>query len=145
MQIKSKCPFSHHMPLGPALLGDNFAFHSSKLFSVHVHLYIFIQKCKIFLRSPVLLYISLSNVPFPQGCVLGVCSYHILLHHSIPKYIDFSKLLFLGRLGSSVVEHLPSAQVAILEYWDQVPHQAPFMEPASPSTSLPLSLCVSHE
>ena len=42
---------------------------------------------------------------------------------------------------------LPSAQGVILETWDGVPHQAPCMEPASPSTSVSVSvsLCVSHE
>ena len=45
-------------------------------------------------------------------------------------------------LGGIVVEHLPLAQVVILGSWDQVPHQAPHREPASP---LPMSLplCVS--
>ena len=38
---------------------------------------------------------------------------------------------------------LPPAQGMILESRDRVPHRAPCMEPASPSTSLPL--CVSHE
>ena len=41
----------------------------------------------------------------------------------------------------------PSAQGVTLETWDQVPHQAPCTEPASPSAcvSASLSLCVSHE
>ena len=52
-----------------------------------------------------------------------------------------------GHLGGSVVEHLPSAQGAILEIRDQVPHRTPCMEPASPTAyfSACLSLCVSHE
>ena len=52
---------------------------------------------------------------------------------------------FQGRLGGSVVEHLPLAQVMILESWDQVPHQAFCMETASPSSyvSASLSLCLS--
>ena len=53
------------------------------------------------------------------------------------------KIKKLGRLGASVVEHLPLAQGMILEYQDQVPHRAPYMEPASLSASL--SLCVSDE
>ena len=42
----------------------------------------------------------------------------------------------------------PSAQGLILETWDQVPRQAPCMEPASPlplPMSLPLFLYVSYE
>ena len=56
--------------------------------------------------------------------------------------IFFSKT-FLGYLGGSVVEHLPSAQVMILGSWDQVPHRAPLREPASPSACVSASLCVS--
>ena len=54
-----------------------------------------------------------------------------------------------GRLGGSAVEHLLSAQGVILESQDQVAHQAPYKEPASPSAyvsaSLSLSLYISHE
>ena len=48
----------------------------------------------------------------------------------------------MGSLGGSAVERLPSAQGLILESWDRVPHQAPYMEPASPSAcvSAPLSV-----
>ena len=44
-----------------------------------------------------------------------------------------------------MVEHLPSAQGVILEFWDRVPHQAPRREPASPSAcvSASLSVCLS--
>ena len=49
----------------------------------------------------------------------------------------------MGHLGGSVVKHLPLAQVKILESWDQVPHQAPCREPASPSAYV--STSVSHE
>ena len=49
----------------------------------------------------------------------------------------------LGRLSGSAVEHLLSAQVVILGFWDQVQPQVPCREPASPSLSLPLCVCVS--
>ena len=65
------------------------------------------------------------------------------------KMLDISliKSSTLGRLGGSVVERLPLAQVMIPGSWDQVPHQAPCMETASPSVcvSASTSLCVSHE
>ena len=47
-----------------------------------------------------------------------------------------------GRLGASAVEHLPLAQGVILESQDRVPHQAPCMEPASPSAFVSASLSV---
>ena len=50
-----------------------------------------------------------------------------------------------GHLGGSVAEHLPSAQSVILGSRDRVPHQAPCVEPASPSACVSASLCVSHE
>ena len=52
-----------------------------------------------------------------------------------------------GRLGGSVVENLPLAQRMVLESQGQLPHQAPCMEPASPSAyvSVSVSLSVSHE
>ena len=55
------------------------------------------------------------------------------------------KVIFLlGRLGGSAVERLPLAQDVIVESWDQVPHPAPCMGPASLSAYvLPLSVCVS--
>ena len=49
----------------------------------------------------------------------------------------------LGRLGGLVVECLPLAQGMILESWDQVPHQAPCEESASPSAYVSALLCVS--
>ena len=56
--------------------------------------------------------------------------------------MDHFNLLTVGqpRWISSLV--LPSAQGLILETWDQVPHQAPLKEPASPSAcvSAPLSV-----
>ena len=51
----------------------------------------------------------------------------------------------LGHLGGSVIEHLPSAQVVILGSGNQVPHQAPCREPASPCLCLYFALCVSRE
>ena len=48
-----------------------------------------------------------------------------------------------GRLGGSVVEHLPLAQGMILESQDRVPHRASCMEPASPSACVSASLSVS--
>ena len=56
-----------------------------------------------------------------------------------------------GCLGGSAVWCLPLAEGVILETRDRVPHQAPCMEPASPSAcvsaslslSLSLSLCLS--
>ena len=48
-----------------------------------------------------------------------------------------------GCLGGSVLEHLPLAQGVILGSRDRVPHQAPCMEPASPSAHVSASLCVS--
>ena len=43
------------------------------------------------------------------------------------------KIITEGRLGGSVVEHLPLAQVVIPGSWDGVCHQAPHRDPASPS------------
>ena len=53
----------------------------------------------------------------------------------------------MGRLGGSVVWCLLSAQAVVLETRDRVPHQAPRMEPVSPSAcvSASLSVCVSHQ
>ena len=42
-----------------------------------------------------------------------------------------------------MVEHLPLAQVVIPGSWDQVLHQAPYREPASPSAYVSASLSVS--
>ena len=48
------------------------------------------------------------------------------------------------RLRGTVVEHLPSAQGVILEFWDRVLHQALCMEPASLSAYVSaFSLCLS--
>ena len=40
---------------------------------------------------------------------------------------------------------LPSVQGVILGSRDQVPHQAPCMEPTSSSAYVSASLCISHE
>ena len=58
-------------------------------------------------------------------------------------FIEY-KLGTLGCLGGSVVERLPSALDGILGFWDRVPHQAPYKDPASPSAYLCL-LSVSPE
>ena len=62
-----------------------------------------------------------------------------------PTRAVFFKFPFQGRLGGSVVEHLPLAQVMIPRSWDRVLHQAPHEEPASPSAYVFVSLYVSHE
>ena len=49
----------------------------------------------------------------------------------------------LRTLDGSAVEHLPLAQVVILGSWDQVPHCASCMEPASPSACVSASLSLS--
>ena len=49
----------------------------------------------------------------------------------------------LGRLGGSVVEQLPSAQVVIPGSWDAGPHWAPHRKSASPSAYVSVSLSVS--
>ena len=51
-----------------------------------------------------------------------------------------------GSLGGSAIWHLPSAQGVILEIQDRVLHQAPCMEPASPSACVSAPApTVSHE
>ena len=52
-------------------------------------------------------------------------------------------MVLLGRLGGSAVEHLPLAQGVTPGSWDQVLHQAPYEEPASPSACVFASLSVS--
>ena len=47
-----------------------------------------------------------------------------------------------GLLGGSAIEHLPLAQVVIPGSWDQVLHQDPHGEPASPSAYVSASLSV---
>ena len=81
-----------------------------------------------------------SEPPTPQS--QGASGIRVAAGRQISNGL-MSDLLFIlllwGCLGSSVVEHLPSAQGVILESQDQVSHRAPCMEPASPSA------CVSHE
>ena len=48
-----------------------------------------------------------------------------------------AKIVWEGRLGGSVVEHLPVAWVMVPGSWDPVLHQA---EPASPSAYVSASL-----
>ena len=55
----------------------------------------------------------------------------------------YLKMYVQGSLGGSAVWRLPLAQGAILESRDQVPHQAPSMEPASPSSCVSANLCLS--
>ena len=55
------------------------------------------------------------------------------------------RMNLLGRLGGSVVGRLPLVQGVIPESWDQVPHQAPCMGPASPSAYVSASLYVFHK
>ena len=57
----------------------------------------------------------------------------------------FSKYLIMECLGISVVEYLPLAQGKILGSRDQVLHQAPHENPATPSAYVSASFSVSHE
>ena len=64
--------------------------------------------------------------------------------HTMEYYLDL-KSSEVGSLGGAAVWRLPLAQGVILGTLDQVPHQAPCMEPASPSAcvSASFSLCLS--
>jgi len=61
----------------------------------------------------------------------------------------FFKIVTWGRLGGSVIERLPSAQVMIPRSWDQAPHWAPcsagslLLPLPLPLLVCPLSLCLS--
>ena len=57
------------------------------------------------------------------------------------RLTDMFRRWNLGRLGGSVVEHLPLVQGMIPGYHDRVPHLAPYKEPASPSAYVSASLC----
>ena len=60
------------------------------------------------------------------------------------KYINLSfKANMAGQPGWLSGLAPPLAQGMILETRDQAPHQAPCMEPASPSACLCLSVCLS--
>ena len=55
-------------------------------------------------------------------------------------YWSFLLNTFGGTWVAQVVERLPSDRGVILESQDRVPHQAPRMEPASPSARVSASL-----
>ena len=59
-----------------------------------------------------------------------------------PNFSD-PEYFFLGHLGGSVVEHLPSAQVVVPGSQDQVPYGPPCREPAYPSACVSASPSVS--
>ena len=99
---------------------------------------------------------------FPLNTILNLivvfCShshkYIIMGKHQENQISNLSKVLLVFFLHKSAFKgtpgwlsggHLPSAQGVILGSWDQVPHQAPHREPASPSACVSASLCVSHE
>ena len=78
------------------------------------HKYLIYEKCLV----------NISEIPIPMATIQS----------DINSYIQISSKTFHeGHLGGSVIESLPLAQGMILEFWDQVPHQAPYGEPASPS------------
>ena len=64
-----------------------------------------------------------------------------LLPHLIVSLTQTNKY-YGGSLGGSAVWRLPLTEGVILESQDRVPHRAPGMEPASPSTCVSASLCV---
>ena len=68
---------------------------------------------------------------------------HLQQMFSWTQNFTVQKLRVVGCLGGSEVERLLLAQGMILEYWDRVPHQAPCMESASPSTCVSASLSLS--
>ena len=65
-----------------------------------------------------------------------------MVQEQLETYVQKNKV---GRcLGGSAFESLPLAQGVIPESWDQEPHRAFCMEPASPPSSyVSASLCVS--
>ena len=66
---------------------------------------------------------------------------------AVGSKIPYFKNKWMGHLGGSIVEHLPSAQVMTLGSPDQVLHQAPRREPASPfaCVSASLSVCLMNK
>ena len=73
----------------------------------------------------------------------GQSSGNLTLKEFTEHIICVRILKFSGSLGGSVVEHVPLSQVMILGPRDWVPHQAPFIGPASPSACVSASLCLS--
>ena len=66
-----------------------------------------------------------------KGTALSYCTCYKILKFGQPRWLS----------GLA----LPSAQGVILETRDRVLHQAPCMEPVSPSVCVYAYLCVSHE
>ena len=66
-----------------------------------------------------------------------------LLASRLDRLKEASERKLPGRLGGSVVEYLPLAQVMILGSWNQVLHRAPHRESASPSAHVSASFFVS--
>ena len=98
--------------------------------------------------SPLFLSIPPSHSPDnhkPASCT-APSIFPLLSHHVV---CQSEMIIKYGGGGTWWLSGLapPSAQVMILESWDQVPRRAPFMEPVSPSAcvSASLSVCVSHE
>ena len=75
-----------------------------------------------------------------QGCPLSLLLFNIVLEvlaTAIRRQKGIKSIQIVGRLGGTVVGHLPSAQGVILALWDRAPHQAPPYEPASSSPTPP--------
>ena len=75
---------------------------------------------------------------FDHQCTYTKSDFRTLTSRKLHCVSTYFKKELSGRLDGSAVEHLPSAQGVILGPGDQVPHQAPCGEPASPSMSLSL-------
>ena len=85
----------------------------------------------------------LKSKPCPaQGSILG----HTLASWIDPRRGNWSidkEEMQRGAWVAQSVKHLPSSQVMISGSWDRVLHQAPCVEPASPSAYVSASLFVS--
>ena len=85
-----------------------------------------------------------DEVPIVYFCFCFPC-----ISKHIEKQIAMANVKgIMEHLDGLVVECLPLAQGVILGSWDQIPHQAPCMEPGacfSLCLCLCISLCVSHE